>query len=209
MKKTFRQVSDILEIRNKKTRKIRDYELLFLQEIANQLDLNSTVLEIGSFIGKSSVCIAEILENKNSKLICLDNFSDRTIENQESIFFENIRGYDNIEVIKQDSKIFFEHNCKFFDMIFIDGNHSLDYFINDLVYSIKFSKNKLCGHDFTINYPWIIDSIHFLCERFNCVYQTKGYIWEIKDFSNIQNLSPTVLKNLLLTKIRKNKIYFI
>jgi predicted O-methyltransferase YrrM len=102
MKKKFNQVSDILEIRNKKIRKIREYELLFLQEIANELPQNSIVLEVGSFIGKSSVCIAEILENKNSNLICLDNFSDGTIENQEILFLENIQGYNNIQVIKQD-----------------------------------------------------------------------------------------------------------
>jgi hypothetical protein len=207
-KKKFNEVQDILELKTSKTRTIRNYELSFLQELARSLKSNSVVLEVGSFIGKSSVCIAEGLENNGGHLFCLDNFTE-SLDNQEEQFYKNTQGYNNISLIKEDSLIFFKNNKEHYNMIFIDGNHTIKYFVNDLVYSIKCSTDIVCGHDFTISSPWIIDAIQFLCERFGCVYQVKGYVWRLENFEMLKNIPTDILISILENHLRNNKLYYL
>jgi hypothetical protein len=205
-KKKFNEVQDILELRTSKIRNIRQYELLFLQEITKLLPVDSKVLEVGSFIGKSAVCIAEVLENNNGHLYCLDNFSE-PVQDQEARFYENIKGYKNINVIKEDSLTYFKSNQDRYNMIFIDGNHTIKYFVNDLAYSIKYSTDIVCGHDFSINTPWIIDAIQFLCEKFNCTYQVKGYIWNLENFEMLKKIPTDMIILLLENRLKNTKIY--
>ena len=208
VKKRFDEVKDILELRTSKTRNIRTYELSFLQELARSLKLNSSVLEVGSFIGKSAVCIAEGLENNHGHLFCLDNFTE-SLNDQEEQFHTNTQGYNNITLIKEDSLIFFKNNKEYYNMIFIDGNHTIKYFVNDLAYSIKYSTDIVCGHDFSIYSPWIIDAIQFLCERFNCVYQVKGYVWRLENFEMLKNIPTAILISILENHLRNNKLYYL
>jgi hypothetical protein len=207
VKKKFNEIKDILELKTSKIRNIRNYELSFLQDLARSLKPNSSVLEVGSFIGKSAVCIAEGLENNRGHLLCLDNFTE-SLDDQEEQFYKNTQGY-NISLIKEDSLIFFKNNKEHYNMIFIDGHHTIKYFVNDLAYSIKYSTDILCGHDFTINSPWIIYAIQFLCEKFGCVYQVKGYVWKLENFEILKNIPTGILISILENHLRNNKLYYL
>lgn len=209
MKKKFRDIKDILEIRYNKSRYIRTSELLFLQSLVKTLPKNSKVLEIGSFIGKSSVCIAEALEEIQGTLDCIDNISETWFPNQKAVLTNNTKDYKNISLIFSSSSDFFKNNQLIYDLIFIDGDHHIDCFLSDLMYSIKFADKILCGHDFTIISPWIIHIIQAICEDFDCSYSVTGYVWNIEKFHNLKNIKSEQYINHLKNKIFSNKIYFL
>ena len=207
MKKKFHDIKDILEIRYKKTRYIRTAELLFLQSLVRELPVGSRVLEVGSFIGKSAVCLAETLETIQGKLDCVDSLSEDWFSDQEKTLKENIRGYENISLIFSKSENFFQKNASNYNMIFLDGDHHIDPFIKDLFYSIKFCDNILCGHDFSIMSPWIIHAIQSLCEDYQCSYTVNGYVWKLEHFEHLKKLDEKTFTNYLQNKLRSNRLY--
>lgn len=207
MKKKFHDIKDILEIRYKKTRYIRTAELLFLQSLVKELPVGSRVLEIGSFIGKSAVCIAETLEPVQGKLDCVDSISEYWFPDQEKTLKENIRGYENISLIISKSENFFQKNTTNYDMIFLDGDHHIDPFIKDLFYSLKFCDKILCGHDFSIMSPWIIHALQSLCEDYQCSYTVTGYVWKLEHFQQLKELDEKTFIKYLQNKLRSNKLY--
>ena len=109
-------------------------------------------LEIGSFEGLSSVCIAEkMLNYPGSFLKCVDPFlsidndhfqcmSNETEEN----FRHNIsicKNSDKIEFMKMSSVDFFKTNTETFNFIYVDGSHDPDVIVNDMEESFKVLEN--------------------------------------------------------------------
>ena len=108
-------------------------EKIKLYKLAQTLQSNSNVVEIGSYLGASACCIASGL-NKSSKLYCIDSWNnDAMSEGIKETFneflvntkeFEHlitpIRGmsYDVVDNIKK-----LTNNI---DMLFIDGDHSYE-----------------------------------------------------------------------------------
>jgi predicted O-methyltransferase YrrM len=85
-------------------------------------------LEIGSFYGRSSVCMGEMAK----EVVCVDTFeADESGQTQTGKittlpdFIVNIEGYDNIRYIVARSQDFFRtlDGLVLFDLIFIDGFH--------------------------------------------------------------------------------------
>jgi predicted O-methyltransferase YrrM len=109
-------------------------------------------LEIGSYIGKSSVAIAM----NAKKLLCIDPFdctpdkidiNGNLIRKNEGItildaFLKNIEGYDNIKYIIGTSDKVIPKLTEKFDYIFIDGDHSFEGVYSDI---------KLCWPVLEIN----------------------------------------------------------
>lgn len=207
MKKKFNDIKDILELKYRKIRYIRTAELLFLQSLVHSLPQGSRVLEVGSFIGKSAVCIAEALETVKGRLDCVDNISEDWFPDQERVLKDNIGGYENIELIISTSEKFFQNNTTTYDMIFLDGDHHIDPFIKDLFYSIKFCDKILCGHDFSIVSPWIIHAIQSICEDYQCSYTVNGYIWKLEQFEQLKKIDEKRFTSYLQNKLRSNRLY--
>jgi predicted O-methyltransferase YrrM len=129
-----------------------------LAELLGEINFNVGA-EVGVRIGRFSVKMCE--KNPNLKLYCIDPWtaynSRYGTEKQEAIyqkFLKRIEGYDNIEVVRKtsvDAALDFED--RFFDFIFIDGNHKFDFVMMDILLWSKKVKSggiMMC-HDF---YPF-------------------------------------------------------
>jgi hypothetical protein len=108
------------------------------------------ILEIGSFEGYSSVFF---LKNfKNSKLTCVDLWKNNkeqkkfSMTKTERIFDKNTYIYKkNLLKLKQSSDHFFKKNYnknKFFDIIYVDGDHFYKTVFRDLINSYNVLKKN-------------------------------------------------------------------
>jgi len=103
-------------------------ELLQLYRLANSLKRNSIAVEIGSYIGASSLMIAKGLRRK-SKLYCIDTWENDAMSEGKwytyELFQENIRIVKKkIIPVKSKSVDAAEKFKGAVDFIFIDGDHS-------------------------------------------------------------------------------------
>lgn len=122
-------------------------ELIKLYELAKKLPRNSIAIEIGSYIGASSLLIAKGLNN-NSKLICIDTWQNdaMTEGNWDSykVFLENTVSVKNkITEIRKTSLDAGANFNEMIDFIFIDGDHSYEGVKQDV--DIWFPKLKSGG----------------------------------------------------------------
>lgn len=120
---------------------LSDKEALGLYSVANKLGRNSIVVEIGSWQGKSTYCIARGL--RKGKVYAIDPFNadaglDAASENEYRLkkgdndllqnFKKNMRQLkvlDKIE-IKKGYSYEFNNDFKNINFLFIDGDHSIE-----------------------------------------------------------------------------------
>jgi len=122
-------------------------ELLKLYELAKSLPKKSLAVEIGSYIGASSLLIAKGLHNE-SKLICIDTWqNDAMTEGNWDSFSEFIKNVNTvkkkIETIRNTSVLAGTNFNEKIDFLFIDGDHSYDAVKKDV--DIWFPKLKSGG----------------------------------------------------------------
>lgn len=118
---------------------------LFL--LASSLPAGAVVVEVGSFVGKSSVCIAGGLLAKGGELFCVDPFDSTDVEmyterrdNQArgtlyNRFIENTYQYPNIQPIRSFSLDAARMRGPIpdqIDMVFIDANHEYPSVVADI-----------------------------------------------------------------------------
>lgn len=139
------------------------------------------VVEIGSWLGKSSVILAKgIASKKYSKLYCIDPFNadkdliiklkyneyssqyDKSLKN---IFINNMTKcgvYDMINILQGYSHDFFKDFPYKIDMLFIDGDHEYKSVYQDMLDWTPLLKPKgiLCLHDVSeygeFRGPWLV-----------------------------------------------------
>ncbi len=122
-------------------------ELLKLYGLAKSLPEKSLAVEIGSYIGASSLLIAKGL-TKNSKLVCIDTWQNdaMTEGNWDSyqVFLQNTKAVeDRIKTIRNISVEAGRNFIEQTDFIFIDGDHSYEGVKKDV--DIWFPKLKSGG----------------------------------------------------------------
>jgi len=103
-------------------------ELLQLYRLANSLKRNSIAVEIGSYIGASSLMIAKGLRRK-SKLYCIDTWENDAMSEGKWLTFERFQENtvmvkNRLITIKSESVDAAKHCRDEIDFIFIDGDHS-------------------------------------------------------------------------------------
>ena len=128
-------------------------EAITLFELAKGLpDKNPRALEIGSWQGKSTVCIAQGLRQKDgAQLTCIDPFDasgDRESEDMygdrqndlggplRRAFDDNLKGanvHDLIDVRQGFSHDWVEQVDESLDLLFLDGDHSYEAILRDFV----------------------------------------------------------------------------
>jgi len=121
--------------------------------ITENINENSKICEIGSFIGKSS----ELLALYSGEVHCVDPWllndqvDDNAMISAEQKFDEVAKRYKNIHKIKNTSEgashLF---NFKTLDGIYIDGNHDYEYVKQDIILWTPKIKDSgfISGHDY-------------------------------------------------------------
>ena len=111
--------------------------LYFLKKNLSNIKIN-TLLEIGSYEGRSAVFFANLF--KGSHITCVDTWSGSDEHNDDFTKIENnfdlnvneLYKKNKINKIKSTSNIFFDNNKNFYDFIYVDGDHSNEQVLKDL-----------------------------------------------------------------------------
>lgn len=101
---------------------------LCLYELTKELPKESVVVEIGSFLGRSTCFIAEAIKDKHIKFFTIDTFQNQGMSDKINDvylkFLHNVKPYKDLMIIKKgfshDVVKNFKHTI---DMMFIDGDH--------------------------------------------------------------------------------------
>ena len=157
---------------------ISDKEVESLQERVNSLPEKSVIVEIGSFMGKSTVAMAEVAESRGISIFAIDPFIGSNLREQiivkskvgerEYKFIEDKRTVDEyydpyidyqknigpfqhvISTLKLRSEEAVKIWKKPIDMIFIDGDHSYKAVKHDIESWMPFVKKGgvMAFHDY-------------------------------------------------------------
>lgn len=154
-------------------------DVYFLYNIINSLPDNGIFVEVGSFMGLSTIVLAQSIIDKNkkgTKFYSVNMWEDKYLidvyGNKEGLslfelFKNNIKNahvedYNNI--IRGDSKIVHsEFDNESVDIIFIDGDHTFEGCYSDLInwYPKLKPQGIVIGHDCVIN-----QDVHKAVEKF-------------------------------------------
>ena len=151
-------------------------------ELIKFLPKNINICEVGVFKGDFSKFI--YAENNPSSLFLIDVFNCTTNSGDKDgqnitladlrIEYEKIKEYfkdKNVKVLKGRSVDMLANiEDSFFDMIYIDADHSYDSVYNDLALSYHKVKTGglICGHDYNPNiYPQVFAAVNNFCKNFN------------------------------------------
>lgn len=196
--------------------KVKDIEGLLVpgqerafMSLASCLKNGSTIVEIGSFKGKSTACLA-LGSGDQTKIYAIDTFSGNNIDFSEGVQFvgsgyldefkQNLKGagvLDKVEVLQGYSNKIGRRWSKKIDFLFIDGSH---------IY-------KDVKSDFELFYPWVkpggIVAFHDVDQNFKGVYRVWHKVAK-KDLRSISNchtlyfgLKPGKNLNLPIEKYKK------
>jgi predicted O-methyltransferase YrrM len=146
---------------------------------------SSSVLEVGSWKGKSTHAL---LSGCKGPVFAVDHFKGNPEEihgahaeakshNIFTDFWQNVGRFDNLVVLRMDSVL----ASKFFaprsiDMIFIDGSHTRNAVLLDLIVWQPKCRRLFCGHD--IAYAGVRDALTDFGLPFTDA-ENSGGIWRI------------------------------
>ena len=138
-------------------------ELLF--NLAYMQDLKGDVIEIGSYLGKSAFFLGNAVKlSGNGKLFAIDHFkgnknkeqfykvNNEDLSDLKGIFLENIQKSELEDYVTLIDKPSHEASKEIEDnsvrLIFIDGDHSREGVLNDIIsYKKKLKKNSIIVFD--------------------------------------------------------------
>jgi hypothetical protein len=133
----------------------KDFELqlrLFCSEIKKIIGESPTIVELGSYMGESSLIFSE--EFPNGNIICIDSWvggfddSDSAshanyidVENQFDIRMGMVNNITKIKGLSTD----FSFEC---DLVYIDACHKYECVVNDIKHWLPLTKQVISGHDY-------------------------------------------------------------
>jgi len=150
-----------------------------LDYLIKKYDIKS-VIEIGSFIGKSTVFFAE----RCGKVIAVEPFDainscnylngemKALASNQRAEFNRNVSGFKNIEVYDMTSQEASKKDI-FADLIYIDGAHDYENVKLDIGLWLPRAKKIICGDDYSEWWPGVrgaVDELLPLADKNNRVW---------------------------------------
>lgn len=172
---------------------ITEQEWLTLTYLAEQVKENGKIIEIGSYMGKSTVGLAKGAHTTVS-IDAIDLFPEETTflpndtyvpgfpkhdvtYKQRLEFIKNTKKYPNIRMIIADNASQLDYKLEpHIDLLFLDANHRNPIDLDYLKYFIPRMKvgGIISGHDFISNFPDVISNVKML-ENY---YSTKATIIE-------------------------------
>ena len=152
---------------NKKIGEICLQEAAFLGGLARSVDSNRPIIEIGTHFGFST----EILcynKPQETQLLTVDNYSWNSVGLSRSQHFEVTKnllkeGVENfnVEQIKMDKNLFYSmYSGEYPSLVFLDAIHTYEETIKDIMWAKKVKADVICGHDYSSEYPGVIDAVH-------------------------------------------------
>jgi hypothetical protein len=124
----------------------------FCNDLKEIIGESPTIVELGSYMGESSVIFAE--EFPNGKIICIDSWeggfdsADATsfadFVDVEEQFDIRLKSFTNIEKIKGYSTDY-SIEC---DMVYIDACHKYECVVEDIKHWKPLTKTIISGHDY-------------------------------------------------------------
>lgn len=127
----------------------------FCNEVREHLGDTPTIVELGSYMGESSLIFAQ--EFPNGKIICIDsweggfddsdacssdNYSE--VENQFDIRQKMVNNIEKIKGMSTSVKI----EC---DLVYIDACHKYECVKNDIIHWSPLTKKIISGHDYCVD----------------------------------------------------------
>ena len=173
--------------------------LFFLNKKLKKIKNIRNILEIGSYEGRS--CIYFGKKFIDAKITCVDTWSGsdehlnikfQEIENNFDKNILNHLGNDRVEKQKISSDVFFKKNNKFYDLIYIDGDHQTDQVNKDInnAWSILNDGGYLILDDYT--WWWYSDL------NKNPASAINNFIYNNIDSIDVENL--IIWKQVLIKK---------
>lgn len=180
-------------------------EAKFLGKLASEVPDFGTIVEVGSFFGRSSVVIARHAKI-NVKIVCIDLFPRKIKMTQDTSdyidadqypklgqefnmfleFRKNTEAYKNITMIVGDSPNGISYNHGPIDMFFLDGLHFNPSDLDNLNFFCPLVKSGgiICGHDYYASntYPDVKDNVEMLEKLYNkkAIIFPKTSLWMIR-----------------------------
>lgn len=198
---------------------IGNIDMRIIGMLAKKVPSNGTIVEVGSFLGKSTVTWAENCDpsvtvyaidtftNFDVDISSLVNHDGSDIGSFEEVFKKNTKPYDNIIMVKGESPYDMNDWDKKIDLVFLDASHTDEKNITDDLHfwDKHLSENGiLCGHDFKVHGsgddPNTLKSSDDLYSVIKCV----------KDYAMHTNSTITLFGNKgfwIINKGRLNVLY--
>lgn len=185
-----------------------DSELQWLAERAQE---HKSIVEIGSFLGRSTSALAA---NTDGIVYALDDWHgprDKTVQVQEwrekvgdafvehgySTFINNVSGFGNVRSMPCDHASPPEVPSP--DMVFIDGSHEYSDVKRDIVYwkSKLAPGGLLCGHDY--NWDGVYEAVGELLPFAKAVPNTSIWYWQASAMRTMDIVDLAKVTGLRLT----------
>lgn len=180
-------------------------DLKVLEQLAKTVPKNGVIVEVGSFMGRSSWALAKSCD-PSVTLFCIDSWPKYHFTSEDfkkmaaykrgmkfdfATFKENIRDCSNVKIIRACSlEVVWDH-C-LVDLIFIDGDHESPGIDRDLeCWSTRLKPNGiLSGHDFSLAFPHVCRAVIKKSEKEGLPFKlfSNSVVWTIeKHFERNRN----------------------
>lgn len=198
-------------------------DLQVIESLAQKVPHNGTIIEIGSFMGRSSWAFAQS-SHPSVTVYCIDRWESFELDsnrqevmsnyNEKMVYdFDAFKGFvkdcPNIVPIKSPSlEVMWPQNKKA-DLIFIDASHKSPDVDEDLAYWLPHLKKSgiFCGHDFnTFSFPDVCKAVINLSEKIDLpiVFFKNSTIWAIDQERNFSSDIPAIVSTpFILEKIKE------
>ena len=152
-----------------------------LQWLTNQAKTTNSWIEIGTYCGKSALCVGLNIR-KNARLTIIDSKLGDHHEKGQSIWttlktLKQHRPDIRTQLIRAPS-IEAAEMVTPAEVVFIDADHSYESCNNDIKAWKPLAKNIISGHDYSKNWPGVIQAVN---ENFQNPTEIHGSIWVIKN----------------------------
>lgn len=167
-----------------------EYELGFIEGWAKSAPPNGTIVEVGSFMGRSSAAWA-MSSDPSVKIYCADIFYENFIQthncpdepnapisgqlyNLWEEFKKNTKTFNSIIPIKGEVPKETAYTGGPIDILFVDATHTNPSDWDIIKYFVKFVKNGglIIGHDYSEDYPDVIANAARLSEIYKSPLKT-------------------------------------
>jgi predicted O-methyltransferase YrrM len=146
---------------------------------------NMTMIEIGSYMGDSTIMFAQNFKNVITIDPFINNYDDNEYPTEYAAltlvydkFLENTSKYNNIiHIRKKSDDAIFDINNKV-DFVYIDGHHTYEQVKKDIINYKKLINNNgiIGGHDYSIGWLDVIKAVNECLSVPDNVYMDSSWI---------------------------------